>query len=514
MKLSLILAPLVLLGDVVSAQSSLTDICTGSANNGCKTTITIPNGFKIVTSSKKVRSIQFNYIKVNVCDQVRKALGTTLGNKFLKARDPICNCFTKLRTLNSEGKFASSSAGNFDLANNQYLDQAGTLEKCLTDGGLKYSQSRDATLNKLKATGWQVVFGAGMARGTFRAMIVVIHPCRVTGVCNSEQIYAVFSNYLTASYKLLLGPIVPILNRWRDNLDLITKSTGYVMTATDNVKEAYNGIEYILTGYYDSICTGMDYCGSNRPNIRRFMIDVQTVINLSDKLSTGRQIFGFNTKTKSLLDDVNKLRSNWAYIPPANEMISRIRNNEIKVTKDVFKFMPVVGEMSTTSKKVATELAPLKSFVTEYLADSKAIHELITRMLAIDWEKVNQGEFDNTDQTGYYVRNGLIAIQENMKKELAETVKVYFWLIRATDSQLKDFTLTNDRWKMEYGTVAYQRWSTIDYDMPCTKITTTTAKKDGLTKTSNKYRTYWKCHFGPHTSQYQAVHVPYVRMHE
>ncbi|PNP76428.1 hypothetical protein FNYG_10214 [Fusarium nygamai] len=286
------------------------------------------------------------------------------------------------------------------------------------------------------------------------------------------------------------------------------------MTATDNVKEAYNGIEYILTGYYDSICTGMEYCGSNRPNIRRFMTDVQTVINLSDKLSTGRQVFGFNTKTKSLLDDVNKLRSNWAYIPPANEMISRIRNNEIKVTKDVFKFMPVVGGMSTTSKKVATELAPLKSFVTEYLADSKALHELITRMLAIDWEKVNQSEFDNTDQTGYYVRNGLIAIQENMKKELAETVKAYFWLIRATDSQLKEFTLTNGRWKMEYGTVAYQRWSTIDIDMPCTKITTTTAKKDGLTKTSNKYRTYWKCHFGPHQSQYQAVHVPYVKMYE
>ncbi|RKL26351.1 hypothetical protein BFJ72_g13747 [Fusarium proliferatum] len=156
------------------------------------------------------------------------------------------------------------------------------------------------------------------------------------------------------------------------------------------------------------------------------MTDVQTVINLSDKLSTGRQIFSFNTKTKSLLDDVNKLRSNWAYIPPVNEMISKIRNNEIKVTKDVFKFMPVVGGMSTTSSKVATELGSLKSFVAEYLADSKALHELITRMLAIDWEKVNQGGFHNTDQTGYYVRNGLIAIQDNMKKELAEAVKVYF----------------------------------------------------------------------------------------
>jgi hypothetical protein len=59
MKVSLILAPLVLLGDVVSAQSSLTDICTGSANNGCKTTITVPNGFKIVTTKKKVETVCF-----------------------------------------------------------------------------------------------------------------------------------------------------------------------------------------------------------------------------------------------------------------------------------------------------------------------------------------------------------------------------------------------------------------------------------------------------------------------
>ncbi|KAJ9415776.1 hypothetical protein QL093DRAFT_2581832 [Fusarium oxysporum] len=351
---------------------------------------------------------------------------------------------------------------------------------CLTDAGLKYSQSRDATLNKLKATGWKVALGADMARGTFRAMIAVIHPCRVTGVCNSEQIYAVFSNYLTASYKLLLGPIIPILNRWRDNLDLITKSTGYVMTATDEVKGAFNDVEPTLSGYYDSICNWLNYCGNDRPNVKRFMTNVQTVITLSDKLSTARQIFSFNTKASNLLGDVNKLRSNWAYIPPANEMISRIRNNEIKVAKDVFKFMPVVNGI----------------------------------MLAIDWEKVNQAEFDNGDQSGYYVRNGLISIQDNIKKELAEAVKVYFWLIRATDSQLKDFTLTNGRWKMEYGTVAYQRWSTIDIDMPCTKMTSKTEKKDGLTKTSNQYRTYWKCHFGPHTSQYQAVHVPYVRMYE
>ncbi|KAF4947665.1 hypothetical protein FGADI_10236 [Fusarium gaditjirri] len=428
MKFSLIFAPLLLLlGDVVSAQSRLTDICTGSANNGCKTTITVPNGFKIVTSKKKVRSIQFNYIKVNVCDQIRKALGLTLGNKFLKARDPICNCFTKLRTLNSEGKFSSSSAGNFDVANSYYLDQAATLEKCLTDAGLKYSQTRDATLNKPKATGWKVALVADLQMGSKKRLTTL-------------------------------------------NLPLAAITTQYALA--------------------------------------------WTTAGLIGLISEARQIFSFNAKASGLLADVNKLRSNWAYIPPANEMVSRIQNNEIKVAKDVFKFMPVVNGMSTTSKKVATELAPLKSFATEYLADSKALHELITRMLAIDWEKVNQGEFDNTDQSGYYVRNGLISIQDSIKKELAEAVKVYFWLIRATDSQLKDFTLTNGRWKMEYGTVAYQRWSTIDIHMPCTKMTSKKEKKDGLTKTSNQYRTYWKCHFGPHTSQYQAVHVPYVKMYE
>lgn len=82
-----------------------------------------------VTYKNVPTSLQITYTKINVCTKIRQVLGTTLGNKFLKARDPICNCFTKLRTLNGEGKFASSSAGNFDLANTYYLDQAQNLQK-------------------------------------------------------------------------------------------------------------------------------------------------------------------------------------------------------------------------------------------------------------------------------------------------------------------------------------------------------------------------------------------------
>lgn len=74
-------------------------------------------------------SLQITYVKINVCNKIRQVLGKTLGDKFLKARDPICNCFSKLRTLNSQGKFTSSSAGNFDLGNNYYLDQAQDLQK-------------------------------------------------------------------------------------------------------------------------------------------------------------------------------------------------------------------------------------------------------------------------------------------------------------------------------------------------------------------------------------------------
>lgn len=57
MKFSLALMPLMLLGDVVSAQSSLNDICAGSSNSGCKATITVPNGFKVLTTRKKFQKV-------------------------------------------------------------------------------------------------------------------------------------------------------------------------------------------------------------------------------------------------------------------------------------------------------------------------------------------------------------------------------------------------------------------------------------------------------------------------
>lgn len=345
-------------------------------------------------------------------------------------------------------------------------------------------------------------------------MIAVIHPCRVTGVCDSALIYAVFNNYLIGAYRSLLGPIIPVVNRWRDNLGLLEKSTGYVMDQTDDVREAFNAIQSTLNNYKHAICSELNYCGGNRFHIQRFMGNLDNVIDLSYELIGAKQdLYGLNARVTSLLADVNALRFNWGKIPTANEMVSRIQNNEIRVAKDVFRLMPLVQGMPTTANKVTTDLAPLKSFVQEYVKASESLHDLITSMLAIDWEKDHQEEFGN-DQQGYYVRNGLISIQGNLRNALADAARTYFWLIRAVDNQLKDFTLTNGRWRMETGTTAYNRWSTLHMDMPCTKITKTPYKGSGLSKWSNSHRAYWKCSFGPHNTNYPAVHVPYMRMYE
>lgn len=84
---------------------------------------------KDVFTKNVATGLQITYVKINVCNKIRQVLGKTLGDKFLKARDPICNCFQKLRTLNNQGKFTSSSLGNFDLANKNYLEQAQDLQK-------------------------------------------------------------------------------------------------------------------------------------------------------------------------------------------------------------------------------------------------------------------------------------------------------------------------------------------------------------------------------------------------
>lgn len=349
---------------------------------------------------------------------------------------------------------------------------------------------------------------------TFRAMIAVIHPCRVTGVCDSKLIHLVFNNYLLASYRTLLIPIVPILNRWRDDLRLLEDYTGYVINQSSNVTEAFYDIESTLNNYRHYICGELNYCEGNRFHINKFMGNVDNMLSMTWSLMQARQPLGsYKTRVTSLMGDVNTLRSNWAKVPTADEMVSRIKNNEIKVTKDVFKFMPVVQGMPTTAKKVSTELGPLKSFTSELLAESENLHNLITSMLEIDWERDHQEEFGN-DQYGVYVRNGLISIQGNINNALAEAIKVYFWLIRGVDYKFKDFTLTNGRWRMETGTTPYQRWTTLHMDMPCTKMTKTPYKSKGLSKTSNSHRVYWKCPFGPHDTHYPMVHIPYVKMYE
>ncbi|KAI8716641.1 hypothetical protein NCS52_00958300 [Fusarium sp. LHS14.1] len=550
MKFSLVLMPLMLLGDVVSAQSSLNDICTGSANSGCKATITVPNGFKVIrtkntftkdnpcktkktvqvkcptkanprktcprttcvkgkdTFTKNVAtSLQITYVKINVCNKIRQVLGKALGDKFLKARDPICNYFQKLRTLNNQGKFTSSSLGNFDLANKGYLEQAQDLQKLWLPLPLQYFLAN-------LANGWAVGLGADLEIATFRAMIMIIHPCRVSGVCDSNLIHTVFKNYLFATYRNLLVPIMPITIRWRDALTGLEKSTGYVVNQTSNVTEAFYDIESTLNNYRYYICSELNYCEGNRFHIQKFMGNVDNVMSMTYSLIQARQPLASHKATVTRLSgDANTLMSNWAKVPTPNELVSKIRNNEIKIAKDLFKFMPVVQGMPTTAKKVTTELGPLKSFVNQYLAESENLYNLITSMVEIDWDRDHQEEFGN-DQYGVYVRNGLISIQGHLNEVLADAVKVYFWLIRAVDFQLKDFSLTNGRWRMETGTTPYQRWTTLDMDMPCTKITKTPYKAEGLSKWSNSHRVYWKCHFGPHDTHYPMVHVPYVRMYE
>lgn len=345
-------------------------------------------------------------------------------------------------------------------------------------------------------------------------MIMVIHPCRVTGVCDYNLIHTVFKNYLFATYRTLLVPIIPVTIRWRDALVGLEKSTGYVVNQTSNVTEAFYDIESTLNNYRHYICGELNYCEGNRFHIQKFMGNVDNVMSMTYSLIQARQpLAGHKDTVTSLSGDVNTLMSNWAKVPTPNELVSKIRNNEIKVAKDLFKFMPVVQGMPTTAKKVTTELGPLKSFVSQYLAESENLYDLITSMVEIDWERDHQEEFGN-DQYGVYVRNGLISIQGHLNEALADAVKVYFWLIRAVDFQLKDFSLTNGRWRMETGTTPYQRWTTLHMDMPCTKITKTPYKAEGLSKLSNSHRVYWKCPFGPHDTHYPMVHVPYVRMYE
>jgi hypothetical protein len=86
-----------------------------------KTTKVVPTGLKVLTK------------KVDLCQTVRKVLGTSRGETFIKSSDAICKCIPRLDELSTTESFKSvSQKGVISSENAKVVAETQTLEKVPT----------------------------------------------------------------------------------------------------------------------------------------------------------------------------------------------------------------------------------------------------------------------------------------------------------------------------------------------------------------------------------------------
>ncbi|CAM1508695.1 Fc.00g055430.m01.CDS01 [Cosmosporella sp. VM-42] len=565
MRFSLVcLLPFVLQAHAVIAQGSLSEICAGVGGlSGCKVKMSVPTGYKVITKRKAYKKLnkcktkksvkvncgtqrnpktctkkvcqkgydvkyknvpsrlQIKYTKVDLCSSVRKVLGTTLGNKFIKSRDAICGCFPRLRKLNSEGKFKAASAGEFTSANINILDQSTTLQSCLGNAGLALQHNKNEALNQLKSAGWTVAVGAEIDTSTFKAMIAAVAPCRA-GSCNKDLITRTFTNYLKKVYKTFSAPLAPIMLSWEVSLGWLKSYTIDLLNASENIQQGYDDTYNKIFEYYDAVCSpaNWNWCTDDNPGTQRFMDNALNALAAAHSLGRAKGVLE-DRNVLVLLDDFEARASdfydNVAGIPSTHDMVTRIQANDFKSTKDIIKFIPVAHGVPDFAKEVTAKLEPLKNLRNEYGTTAKGLRDLLQEMIDIDWPLDFRHEFEEgppINSPSEFVLWFLHDTQKLLKENLIDAVKTFDYHASGMQDQLEQFSLTNGRFKVQTGTFTFRRWSTLRMDMPCSKIVTKTYKKSGLTKKSNGYREFWKCRYGPQDAQYPQVHVPYMKIQE
>lgn len=191
-------------------------------------------------------------------------------------------------------------------------------------------------------------------------------------------------------------------------------------------------------------------------------------------------------------------------------MVRAIRTGSFKTVKDIVKFMPITTDIPELADGVRVDVGlPLSQIISDYLGNGKQAQQLGYEILETTFIDDFPDDFQNAPVD---VLDSLYGIQAAIGNELFSPLIAFNEALKALDEQLKQFSLTNDGFQYKVGTVAYERWSTFQMDLPCSKAVTTTYKKSGFTKKSSKYREFSKCGYSSQKAQYPKRQVPYVKI--
>ncbi|KAM0420432.1 hypothetical protein ACHAPT_011853 [Fusarium lateritium] len=542
MRLSLpFLLPFVLLAQVVTAQNaalnSLPVICAGVKEvSTCKIKVIVPSGIRVNMKPIKVptwnkcksrqhsmwncptlkkpfrvckgwtcipgwekktvqvpRTLTILTKEIDLCDEIRRALGKALGDKFIKQSQAICGCFTQLQKFGTTGSFnAMSLQGEITAATTKVADDTLSIEKCFGKVSLPILTSKLDIANILKSFApWVIAQAKDIDISVFQSLARVVAACQA-GNCNANAISTAVNNYLAPSFQLMEPPIKSVLVQWDGALTRIQERV-------IDINEAANS----LASNYDTARSEFD---SSKQKI------FDEVIEAANKLWPVRGPLDVpsNQLSKRLADTI-QLRKEIKKYPDAANLVSMIKQGKFKKISDIFLFMPIAQRVPDLAKQIKTDLSPLQTIIKQYKQSSYDAHDMTW---GLSWSSIIWPDTELTSdspEADAALISELNTVEEIVSKYLSSHILAYSNGMAIMDAELRGFSVVNGSFAIETKVATYNRWTTLSMDMPCSKKETKVYKKSGLQK-SFSWKTYFKCKLAPVTAYFPKTHVPYIRI--
>ncbi|CVL12344.1 uncharacterized protein FPRN_07098 [Fusarium proliferatum] len=557
MQLSLeFLLPIVLLSQVIAAQNSglntLPVICAGVKEvSTCEIKVIVPSGIKV-----NMRTIKWNKCKsrvsatrscptlkkplrrckvwtcipgwekkskqipssltiltkeVDLCDEIRKTLGRTLGDKFIKSSEAICGCFTRLQNFATTGTFtAMSIRGDISPATTKVADDTLSIEKCFGKVSLPILNNKVDIANAIKTIApWVIAQAKDIDLSVFQSLARVVAACQA-GNCNANSISAAVNGYLTPSFQMMEPPIKSVLVQWDGALSRIQESVKDINEAADSLASNYDTMRAEFDSSKQKICEELNRCDGQ--GVPKFLDRVDEVIEVANTLWPVRGPLDVpSNRLGDRLADTVQLRKDIRKYPEAASLVSMVKQGKFKKISDIFLFMPIVQRVPELAKQIKTDLSPLQDVIKQYKQPSGDAHE---NVWSLSWSNIIWPDTELTSdspEADAALIAELDAIDELVRNYLSSPLLSYSNGMFIMDAELRGFSVVNGTFAMETKVATYNRWTTISMDMPCSKKETKVYKKSGLQK-SFSWRTYFRCKVAPVTAYFPKTHVPYIRI--
>ncbi|KAF5563778.1 hypothetical protein FPHYL_5057 [Fusarium phyllophilum] len=546
MRLSLpFVLPIVLLGQVIAAQNAglntLPVICAGVKEvSTCKIKVIVPNGVKVNMRTIKVPTVVEQMQKprightelsnrwekkskqipssltiltkeIDLCDEIRRTLGRSLGDNFIKSSEAICGCFSRLQTFATTGSFtAMSIRGEINTATTKVADDTLSIEKCFGKVSLPILNNKVDIANVLKSIApWVIAQAKDIDLSVFQSLARVVAACQ-GGNCNANSIGAAVNAYLAPSFQLMEPPIKSVLVQWDGALTRIQERVKDINEAADSLASNYDVMRAEFDSSKQKICEELNRCDGQ--GVPKFLNRVDEVIEAANKLWPVRGPLDVpSNRLSNRLADTTQLRKDIKKYPEAASLVSMIKQGKFKKISDIFLFMPIVQRVPELAKQIKTDLSPLQDVIKEYKQLSGETHD---NVWSLSWSNIIWPDTELTSdspEADATLIAELDAVDTLVRDYLSSPLRVYSDGMFIMDAELRGFSVVNGSFAMETKVVTYNRWTTISMDMPCSKKETKVYKKSGLQK-SFSWRTYFKCKVAPVTAYFPKTHVPYIRI--